>query len=364
MKTKQILLTAMLAAMLAPALAEDTADAAQEVRREVRVERVDPSVAPHEHAYARSLAVAGMEHMPFGAGGMRIHAKAVKNAPYSAEAISERQQVLGDGNQIASQHSSRVYRDSQGRTRQEIRDDKGALRTILIDDGSATLILRPEDKTGTRIERDGGEITRLAREHARMAGERAKLAGDRARERIEILRKEGTLARAEGDKAREAMIVRRVERAEEAGRERAEEIRVRVHKQMEGKTEQLRRLAPMIARAAGDSQYARNATTKDLGMRDMEGIRAEGKMTSYEIPAGEMGNAKPIVVTSETWYSPELQVTVYSKHSDPRSGDRIYRLDNIRRDEPPAELFVAPSDYTIKDPVARLKEKLKEKEKK
>ena len=123
----------------------------------------------------------------------------------------------------------------------------------------------------------------------------------------------------------------------------------------------MRRIAPMIARASGDMKYARNATTRDLGTREIEGVKAEGKLRSYEIPAGEVGNTRPIVITDETWYSPELQVTVYSKHSDPRSGDRIYRLDNIRRAEPPADLFTAPAGYDIKDPAARLKKRLEEK---
>ena len=76
-------------------------------------------------------------------------------------------------------------------------------------------------------------------------------------------------------------------------------------------------------------------------------------MRSYEIPAGEMGNRNPIVVSHETWYSPELQVTVYTKHSDPRSGDNTYRLENLKREEPAAALFAVPSDYTVKDAMVR-----------
>ena len=70
---------------------------------------------------------------------------------------------------------------------------------------------------------------------------------------------------------------------------------------------------------------------------------------SYTIPAGDVGNKNPIVVSTESWYSPELQVTVYSKHSDPRSGDSIYRLANIKRGEPAATLFMVPDGYAVKD---------------
>jgi hypothetical protein len=69
---------------------------------------------------------------------------------------------------------------------------------------------------------------------------------------------------------------------------------------------------------------------------------------------GEVGNRNPIVVSDESWYSPELQVTLLSKHSDPRSGDNIYRLASIRRGEPAASLFSVPSDYAVKDVMANM----------
>ena len=43
----------------------------------------------------------------------------VKGAPYSASAITETTQVLGDGNRITRQTISRIFRDSEGRTRRE-----------------------------------------------------------------------------------------------------------------------------------------------------------------------------------------------------------------------------------------------------
>ncbi len=94
---------------------------------------------------------------------------------------------------------------------------------------------------------------------------------------------------------------------------------------------------PLVPRGKGE--------TKNLGTRDFEGIKAEGTMTTHTIPAGQIGNEKPIVVTSERWFSPELFVVVYAKTSDPRVGDTIYRLTNVKRGEPPADLFKVPADY-------------------
>lgn len=67
------------------------------------------------------------------------------------------------------------------------------------------------------------------------------------------------------------------------------------------------------------------------------------------IPAGDMGNELPINVVTETWFSPELQVTVLRKFNDPRYGEDIYRLTNINRTEPAKALFEIPAEYTIKE---------------
>ena len=57
----------------------------------------------------------------------------------------------------------------------------------------------------------------------------------------------------------------------------------------------------------------------------------------------------PINIVDERWYSPELQVVVMTRHSDPRYGETTYRLTNISRAEPAAALFQVPSDYTLKE---------------
>lgn len=98
---------------------------------------------------------------------------------------------------------------------------------------------------------------------------------------------------------------------------------------------------------------AANRVESDLGTQTINGVTAQGKSITHTVPAGEMGNSKAIVSTSETWYSPDLQVAVLAKHSDPRSGNSIYTLTNIQRSAPPASLFQIPSDYTVKDAPAR-----------
>jgi len=91
------------------------------------------------------------------------------------------------------------------------------------------------------------------------------------------------------------------------------------------------------------------AKTEFLGSKTIEGIVTNGTRTTFEIPAGQIGNDKPIAVVTEKWFSLELQVVVYTRHVDPIAGEHIFRLVNIKKGEPAAELFVVPGDFkTIK----------------
>ena len=92
-----------------------------------------------------------------------------------------------------------------------------------------------------------------------------------------------------------------------------------------------------LGTSIADGKWASKATTTSLSIRDFEGVRAEGKSTNYTIPAGEIGNKNAITVTTESWYSSELQATVYLQSTQtPRSGETVYRMTNIKRGEPSA----------------------------
>lgn len=99
----------------------------------------------------------------------------------------------------------------------------------------------------------------------------------------------------------------------------------------------------------GNAPDNADRVTTDLGTQVVGGVTATGKSVTLTVPAGAMGNSQPIVTTSETWFSPDLQIPVLAKRSDPRMGQTTYSLTNIQRAEPAASLFQVPSDYTIKD---------------
>ena len=92
-----------------------------------------------------------------------------------------------------------------------------------------------------------------------------------------------------------------------------------------------------------------SAQTEPLGSQMIEGVQAEGTRTTMTIPAGRIGNDKPIQVVTERWFSNQLQAVVLSTRSDPRVGQTVYRLTNITQTEPAAALFQVPSEYTIQD---------------
>jgi hypothetical protein len=89
-------------------------------------------------------------------------------------------------------------------------------------------------------------------------------------------------------------------------------------------------------------------TTESLGVKSIEGVTAEGTRVTRTIPAGAAGNANPMVITTERWYSPDLQLIVLETHSDPRFGTSTFQVTNIVRNEPDPTVFAVPSDYTLK----------------
>lgn len=328
---KKILIAALLACAFAPALANDMG-----FEEEQAVER-------------RIVTRSGGELVESaGSGSMFMHlgaARMVKNAPYSAELVSERTQTLGDGNQIVRKTSSTSYRDSAGRTRHEVRGESGEVTSVIIHDPveGVRYVLRPRDKSAIKL-----TTGKAGREQARAAAAELRAsAADRARVKIEELRREGKLP--EGER----IIIKQVERAGiSAGEHKDVQIRIA---QVAG-PQAAARVAPVLAGAFGDHKWAAKTETKDLGTREFSGVKATGVQRSYEIPAGEIGNRNPIVVSTETWTSPELKAVLYQKRSDPRSGEFVFRAESLKREEPAAALFTVPSDYTVKDAATLAKE--------
>lgn len=271
---------------------------------------------------------------------------AVKNAPYSAEIVKERQQILGDGNQIVQRNLVKAYRDSEGRTREESLDDTGHAHTVVIRDVAAGVqwILSPRTHTATKMPLPGFNLYRKI------------TTPDDGKVRV--------LERRSGANGTEQIVMKRVPPAEgrEGGQDTPSRVTITIPRHphpAEGVVPPP--LDPLITGTLGDRKWAGKAIRRDLGTRDIDGVKATGQLRSYEIPAGEVGNRLPIVVSDETWYAPELSITLLSKHSDPRFGDSLFRVENVKREEPAAGLFAPPADYTVTDSKVQLQRLLDQK---
>jgi hypothetical protein len=97
-----------------------------------------------------------------------------------------------------------------------------------------------------------------------------------------------------------------------------------------------------------NNDEASGAVKKEsLGTQTISGVSAEGTRTTRTIPAGQIGNDKPMQIVFERWYSADLQMVVKSMRTDPRFGTTTYTVTNVQRTEPAAALFTVPADYTV-----------------
>jgi hypothetical protein len=260
--------------------------------------------------------------------------KVVKGAPYSAEAVTEHVQVLADGNRIVNKFSSTVYRDSEGRTRREqslkglgvLGTGQEPSQTIFINDPVSGITYTLDSRSHTAIKNTPFKVD---------FGQKGLVNGDGDNRRFEFRVAPGGSAGT--------MILTSPAGAPPP----PPNARIAV-----AQTESF-----SIGTEGGGATYAFRSTTgpnpnevkQDLGSQLIEGVEAKGTRTTVTIPAGEIGNERPIEIVSERWYSQELQLVVMTRHSDPRSGEMTYKLTNINRSEPAKSLFEVPSDYTIKD---------------
>jgi hypothetical protein len=238
-----------------------------------------------------------------------IEVTLVKNAPFTAQAVTEFTQFLEDGNRIDRRYLSSVARDSRGRTRRE--------EEIALIGPFFTAANAGAPRLVTIIDADAG-VTYTLDEDQRVAF-RSFRAGDKKFLELTKLTeslKTKTASPVNGGGGRGAAV--EVKRAEAAVQKQAD--------------------------AAGEQ-----TTTQDLGTRTIEGVRAQGTRTTTTIPTGAIGNVRPIEIVSERWFSAELQMPVLITRRDPRNGETTYRLTNILRGEQQDWLFTVPAGYEVKD---------------
>ncbi len=228
----------------------------------------------------------GRGPMGRGPGMMGGPARMVAGAPYSATEVVQSQETLADGNVIQRKRQTNVYRDSSGRVRTE--------ETITPDASTGkapyTVATILDFVGGKRYELNSSTMT-----------------------------------------AHESPL--RVPHDPPAATGGASPMAVRRGPGPGGNPNDPNR--PSVVRT-------------QLTPATVNGVLAAGTQHVETIPAGVIGNARPIQTSRTEWVSNDLKVPVQIKSNDPRFGSSDMELTNIIQAEPSASLFMVPAGYTLK----------------
>ena len=296
--------------------------------------------------------------------------RVVKGAPYCADANHETVQLLPDSaggapNKIVKNTATRLCRDGEGRTRQEV--TSGGRKLIYLRDPVAkeNWVLDPERKTARSMPGVSEVMAFTDGHEPGRTSEWARELRDKIKEQVSTSM---AAAGAPGSKGKrveaievEPVMITRNESASEDGKEKHVEVKV-IRTSGAGKGAppslalleglgglQTEGLMPLGVRLQALSFAPRGAgVSTSLGNKEMEGVRVNGEKTTWTVEAGKIGNERAIISTREVWTSPDLLLTVYSREADPRNGDVTYRLSGMKRGEPDSNLFKVPADYDKK----------------
>ncbi|MGH7970771.1 MAG: hypothetical protein ACREIC_18785, partial [Limisphaerales bacterium] len=211
--------------------------------------------------------------------------KLVKNAPYTADAVSETTQVLADGNRITHKSATSLARDSEGRTRRE--ETIGAIgpwstgnaepsKIVFINDpvAQANYVLEPNHVARmTKVESVDAATLKSMDE----AKAKAATGGAVSGERHENFFFTSAAPAPPPPPPPPGMIGAAVTTSAGPGQN-----------------------VFFYNKLAAEAQ---DTKTEDLGQQTIEGVIAQGHRTTTTIPAGQMGNERPIEIVNETWYS-------------------------------------------------------------
>jgi hypothetical protein len=239
----------------------------------------------------------------YQSGSEKGSASAVQGAPYSATITNKSIQTLTDGNRIVQTSTGTTARDAQGRTRQD-----AALPTI----GNLSAANAPH----LVFIQDPVAQTSYTLNLTDKIAQKMPMFSDVA-------------AGSSVSSSSGAAVTIRMGNAATMG-------------------DPLALPGIMLQKGLATKEQVQ-ASTEDLGSQTMEGVLVNGVRTTRTIPAGQIGNDKPVDIVTEVWTSPDLRTVVSSKRSDPRMGEQTFQLTNIVRAEPDPSLFTVPADFRIID---------------
>jgi hypothetical protein len=245
----------------------------------------------------------------FGGSMTALAAKPVTGAPYSAQIVTETVQPFADGNSITHTSTSTVYRDSQGRTRRE--QNINVVGPSQVSGSPIQFITIDDPVTGVHYTLNPNKLIATEITKSERMGASAGMLP------LKVIPSDGS------------------------------NISVTYFSSSDG----------AAAGGGGGTISVKsgtvsddNVTTESLGAETIQGLSCLGTRITRTIPAGQIGNAQPILITTDKWYSQDLQIEVKTVHSDPRTGTTTTALVNLSRNEPNPTLFSVPPGYTVNNP--------------
>ncbi len=275
--------------------------------------------SPRAQGGPNVIAFSSPMNIEFMSGPVAVDGEPVAGAPYSAEAVTDVVQTLADGNRIVRQNKSQIARDGQGRTR---REQGFAMIGPLVNgpgakDGARHIqISDPTTGTMVMLDMQNRIAHKMPAPHVMLRNKMANAASWTSATAVNVEKSEVAVPPPAAGVARTVIFQR----------------------------------SAAIAGASFAGERVPEPVVEQLGTTFMEGVAVEGTRTTVTIPAGQIGNEQPINIVSERWMSPDLKVLVMSKQSDPRIGETTYRLTNLSRAEPSAELCQIPADFKVMEP--------------
>ena len=88
-------------------------------------------------------------------------------------------------------------------------------------------------------------------------------------------------------------------------------------------------IAAMKANAHVQQAAMSQWQTEQLGTREFQGLSATGTRRTQTIPAGEEGNALPLIMLDESWISRDLNITLMAIRDDPRRGRTTAEIEEL-----------------------------------
>jgi hypothetical protein len=269
--------------------------------------------------------------LDMAAAKMSLMGVVVAGAPYSALAVTESQQTLGDGTHIRTRSTYRIHRDSAGRVaREEPARGSGVYQIVSIFDPVAgvTYTIDWAKQAAQEIPlKIGMRSERLTQAEREVQGYERTLVQLRQQYKDSYPTVQTTLGLLEAARRKRDDILK-------------EENAAKTIEMFGGK------------KPGGDSVAAvyfmdNGRRIETLAPQIIEGLKVEGTRSTSAIAAGAIGNDRPIESVFERWYSPDLRVEVLTRRHDPRVGDVTVRLTEVQQSEPAAYLFQVPPGIRI-----------------